>query len=134
MKRQVLISVAVLAALGGLVAVLVALFQTENVETPVGSTTTIVAAVETNHRFQQPAATAAEALILTCLSEIPSNVTESVQPASSPGEADAFRVTVSPALDEDDSAKVRGCLHDFILPNVIGRAVSIDHAGRTPAS
>lgn len=132
MTRPVLISIAALAAIGALIAFLVAAFQTENVGTPPTSTTTIVAGVETNHRFQQSAATAAEALILTCLSEIPSNVIDDVTPT--PGPEAAFRVIVQPALDEDDTAKIRGCLHDFILPNVIGRAESIEHSGRAPAS
>lgn len=127
MTRSSLVPLVSLVVIAAIVWALMTLFQTENVATPPDSTTTIVTSVDTRVRFQQPLQSAAEALVLTCLAEIPSDVVEDVQRI---GETDDFRVTVRPALDEDDAAKVRGCLNDFVVPSVLGGVTSLEHTGR----
>jgi hypothetical protein len=130
-KRATLVPLVAVITLGLTVWVLLSVFKSTNVSTPHDSTTTIVASVDANHRFEQPVRSAAQALLLTCLADVPGDVSDQVEPAASG--RDDFRVTVRPALDADDEAKVRGCIHDFVIPHVRAEVVCMRHTGRDSA-
>lgn len=127
MKHPLIVPIAGLLVLALAGWGLRAVFQTQHVATPPDSTTTIVTSVDTRTRFRQPLATAAQALILTCLAEIPSDLVGDVERLE---DSDDFRVMVRPALDADESDKIRGCLNDFVVPSVLGGVVSLEHTGR----
>lgn len=70
-------------------------------------------------------AQAAEALLRTCLADVPSDLTDGPDDLG----RRRFRAVVSPALGDDETRKVRGCLVDLRLDSVLGRSVEITDEG-----
>jgi hypothetical protein len=123
--RNVLAPLATVIVLGLTVWALMTVFKTTKVATPSDSMTSIVTAVDANHRFRQPVQSAAEAVLLTCLSDVPADVVREIGPAATG--PDHFQVTVQPALDDDEAAKIRGCVHGYLVPHVRAEVVAMKH-------
>ena len=122
MNRAVGFLVAV-AVLGLGIWGLLVQFQTETIETPLGSRSD-VSFVVVDNGSPTPIPRLADALWGVCLAELKQSP---VQPlAAVDGPEDRFRGILAPALDRFEERELRGCLNDLVIPDVRGTDVRIE--------
>ena len=117
--RRVVLTVAVLLAVGVSIVAMREATQNRPDVVEAGTTTVVDFTVDT-HRFQRGESAAATTLWAVCSSTVDGTV--SPVPTA---HGDGWRVTVTPAIGEHGENRLVGCLEDVTIDRVMGNVVDL---------